>query len=172
MLIAVIGFLGHRFTLQMEESNLYPRPYYNYVSAYAAKYEVPESVVYAVMKTESNFQSEAKSNAGACGLMQLMPGTFTWIEGKLGENLADNRIFDPETNIRYGIYYLSWLHSDFEKWETVYAAYNAGPTCVSTWLEDSNSEEDALSDIPYEETANYVDKVGATQVKYQNIYGN
>ena len=70
----------------------YPRKYRDYVETYASRFSVPEAVLYAVMRTESGFDSAAESSAGAVGLMQLMPDTFRWLtqDGWLAdESLAD-----------------------------------------------------------------------------------
>ena len=170
--VSFAGYQGYEYVSdKIKEDVQYPRPYQQIVETYTREYDVPESVVYGVMRTESSFQEKAQSQAGACGLMQLMPDTFTWLQNKLGENLDDSQIFDPETNIQYGIYYLSILHNSFPEWETVYAAYNAGPSSVTAWLEKYDDDQDGvLPRIPYRETAGYVEKVGAAREQYQEIY--
>ena len=172
IVVCMTGREGYEYVSHhIKEDIQYPRPYQELVQTYAKEYEVPQSVVYGVMRTESNFKEKAKSQVGACGLMQLMPDTFTWLQGKLGENLDDQEIFDPETNIQYGTYYLSWLHEIYPDWETVYAAYNAGPKSVNAWLEKYDEDQDGvLSTIPYAETAGYVEKVGSAREQYQEIY--
>ena len=68
----------------------YPRKYRDYVETYASRFSVPEAVLYAVMRTESGFDSAAESSAGAVGLMQLMPDTFRWLtQDVLHEYLED-----------------------------------------------------------------------------------
>ena len=58
-------------------------------------------------RTESGFDSGAVSSAGAVGLMQLMPATFEWLtDGMLFEHLEPGMLYDPETNVRYGCFYL------------------------------------------------------------------
>lgn len=158
-------------------------------SDYAGQYDVPIEVVYAVIETESHFDENAQSPVGACGLMQLMPDTYDWIRARLGEketalvsdgassesksgtHTADG-IFDPETNIRYGVYYLSYLHGLFGNWETAYAGYNAGPNIVRKWLQDTAYSSDGvtLDSIPYTETANYVVKVSTARERYEELF--
>lgn len=163
--------------------------YAGLADSYAKEYDVPLEIVYAVIETESNFDQEAQSGVGACGLMQLMPDTYEWIRGQLGEINAEsassgdtgsgrteNRtaggIFDPETNIRYGVYYLSYLYERFNNWETAYAGYNAGPNIVQKWLQDTKYSSDGivLENIPYTETANYVVKVSAARERYKELF--
>lgn len=167
LIAVVVGFLFD-FLWTQAEYLVYPKKYSEYVEVYAEKYHVPENAVYAVIKTESDFDSGAVSPKGAVGLMQLMPDTFRWL-GKdiLGENLADGMMYDPETNIRYGCCLLSRLYDRYGSWEIAFAAYNAGSSRVDGWLD----EEGKLSEIPIEETRNYVKKAADALEKYNKLYG-
>lgn len=150
----------------------HPRTYAEYVEKYSRMYGVPEEVIFATIRTESNFVSNAVSSAGAVGLMQLMPDTFLWLCEKNGEELDAGMLYDPETNIRYGTYYLAYLYSEFGLWETVYAAYNCGPGRVKEWQtnEDYADENGVLINIPFKETAGYVKKVSKTVAIYKKLY--
>ncbi len=152
--------------------SIYPIKYEEYVTKYSNEYSVPEPLIYAVIKTESNFDENAESRVGAKGLMQLMPDTFDWIDSKIGE--GQEQITDPETNIKYGTYLLSWLYDYFGDWDTAIAAYNAGHGRVGNWLEDSRYSQDGktLNEIPLSETKNYVNKVNKTKKQYEEIYFN
>ena len=79
----------------------HPRPdeYSGYVTRYSAAYGVPEHIIYAVIKTESDFDSSALSPDGAIGLMQIMPETFAWLTDLLDESYESGMLYDPETNI-------------------------------------------------------------------------
>ena len=105
----------------------HPQKYAESVEKYAAEYDVPESVVYAVIKTESGFTPDAVSLKGAIGLMQITPDTFDWLCSKTGGEANALLLYEPDTNIRYGTYFLSLLHNEYKAWDTVYAAYNAIP---------------------------------------------
>ena len=126
----------------------------------AAEFHVPFPLVLAVIRTESDFYPDAVSPVGAMGLMQLMPETFAFLrEEKLPADLPDSAVFDPEVNIRYGTFYLAYLHGRFGDWPTALAAYNAGEGRVTDWLEDPDlSENGVLKSIPFEETEQYVEK--------------
>ena len=63
---------------------LYPRKYGSIVKKEAKEYDLPQSLVYAVIKAESDFDPEAESPVGALGLMQMMPETFDWIQTDIG----------------------------------------------------------------------------------------
>lgn len=150
----------------------HPLKYTEYVDKYSEMYGVPRSVIYSVIKTESGFTSNAVSTAGAIGLMQLMPSTFTWLCEKQGEELDTGLLYDPETNIRYGTYYLSYLYEQFGLWETVYAAYNCGPGRVKEWQSDTEYSDSngILKNIPISETASYVKKVSKSAEIYEKLY--
>lgn len=168
-----VSWLYGRFAVRHQE-DVEHWTYAQEVSEYAEAYAVPLDVVYAVIETESHFDENAESSAGACGLMQLMPVTYDWIRTRLGEDSQaepEGDIFDPELNLRYGIYYLSYLYGEFGVWETAWAGYNAGPNIVKQWLQDSRYSEDGvtLHTIPYTETANYVVKVGDAREYYQRL---
>lgn len=153
----------------------YPRAYEDTVSYYAELYDVPENLIYAVIRTESEFDPNAVSYAGAQGLMQLMPSTFRWIsDDMLRERLDESAIRDPEVNIRYGVYYLRWLYDYYGSWLNACAAYNAGPGNVNTWLKhpmyaDAGGTLRPLF-IPVSETRNYVYKVERAYEAYQHYY--
>jgi len=150
----------------------HPRTYSEYVEKYSAIYDVPEAVIYATIRTESDFVSNAVSKVGAIGLMQMMPDTFKWLCEKNGESLEEGMLYDPETNIRYGTFYLSYLYSEFGLWETVYAAYNCGPGRVKEWQQNEKyaDENGVLIKIPFKETSNYVKKVSKAVDIYEKLY--
>ena len=136
------------------------RTYLPMVSAACTEFSVPVAMVMAVIRTESNFRPDAVSSAGAMGLMQLLPETFSYLcMQKLGEPERADEICNPQTNIRYGTYYLSYLYARFGSWRVALAAYNAGEGRVSEWLADSTlSQNNELLRIPFPETAAYVEK--------------
>ncbi|MBQ7337616.1 MAG: lytic transglycosylase domain-containing protein [Clostridia bacterium] len=153
----------------------YPKKYSAYVEKYAAQYDLPAHLIYAVIHTESRFDSSAVSVAGAVGLMQLMPSTFRWIsDDMLGERLPDGMIYDPETNIRYGCYYLRRLYDRYGDYTAALAAYNAGPTRVDTWLDTPGMTDEngclLPERIPTDETARYVPAVLGAMAQYDALY--
>ncbi len=149
---------------------IYPLSYQEMVITYANQFGVSESLVYAVIHTESHFDPEAVSKADAKGLMQLTDSTCDWARSLLGEKEGD--VFDPETNIRYGIKILSVLGGQFEEQKTVLAAYNAGIGNVRKWLTntDYSADGETLHTIPFAETREYVVRVQKAQKRYQELY--
>lgn len=164
--------LGYDRICDYIDRRLYPRDYREYVERYSALYGVPDHIIYAVIKVESDFESNAVSSAGAVGLMQMLPDTFLWLCSRQGETLDEGMLYDPETSIRYGTYYLSYLYSEFGMWESVFAAYNAGPNRVKEWAADTRyaDENGALTNIPFAETRAYTKKVQDAAQLYQKLY--
>ena len=157
------------------EKQTYPKKYAEFVEKYSDAYGVPETIIYAVIKAESNFDRTAVSSAEppALGLMQLQEETYEWVASYLlKETPSAFDIYDPETNIRNGTRYLAYLYGRFGNWDTVFAAYNAGPGNVSKWLEDSEYSDDGetLKYIPFKETRGYVEKVNRFRETYERLY--
>ena len=168
------GLVAYRYAYNAYLKLAYPLKYEEIVEKYATEYEVSPSLIYAVINVESRFREDAVSKADAKGLMQLTDETYRWIQTKLpGEPLSIEFVFDPEVNIRCGTKLLAVLQTMFSEPETIVAAYNAGSGKVKTWLRDPAYSTDgkALIHIPYEETANYVNRVMKTQKQYQTLYG-
>ena len=146
------------------------RRYAKMVSDTAQCYGVPPALVLAVIRTESDFQKDALSPVGAIGLMQLMPETFLFLtREKLDEDLSPDTAWDPEVNVRYGTYYLSYLLSRFPHLETALAAYNAGEGNVESWLREQNADDGILRQIPFAETKQYVAKTMKFYEHYQKM---
>ena len=167
-----LGFLGD-FLITLIEKQIYPREYTAYVESASESYSVPEPIIYALIKCESDFDPSAVSSAGAVGLCQLMPDTFLWLTDEvLFEHFEAGMLYDPETNIRYGTYYLSRLYDQFGDWSLAFAAYNAGPGRVEEWLADPDlaDGEGGLYKIPYKETRNHVKKMNRAWERYEKLY--
>lgn len=151
---------------------VYPRQYVDLVEQNSQNFEIDESLLYALIKTESGFNKNAVSSVGAMGLTQITPDTFQWLQTKTGQHLSEDALFEPETSIYYGAYFLDMLLYEFGLPETAFAAYHAGRGKVNEWLADPRYSYDGitLDVIPYEDTAQYVKKVMKTIEKYQKIY--
>ncbi len=173
LLIAIsLGFLADFMVTQIERQ-LYPHDYEAYVQSASDAYGVPEPIIYALIKCESDFDSSAVSKAGAVGLCQIMPDTFLWLTDEvLFEHFDVGMLYDPETNIRYGVYYLSRLYDQFGDWTLAFAAYNAGPGRVEQWLDDPElaDGEGGLRKIPFKETRQYVKKMDRAWAEYEKLY--
>ncbi|MBR0061998.1 MAG: lytic transglycosylase domain-containing protein, partial [Selenomonadaceae bacterium] len=163
----------------VQKKFLYPFPYRPTVENYSARWHVDKFLTVAVMKVESNFQEAANSQSGAVGLMQLMPETAAWIAYQLGEQPDEaandiNNLREPETNIRYGTWYLAELEEEFKGNDVLaLAAYNAGRGNVHEWIEKNHWSENFsdVDKIPYPETRDYVKRVLHCREKYSELYG-
>lgn len=170
-----IGFI-YDAVMNRAEAKDYPREYSEYVEKWAKEYGVPEYIVYSVIKAESDFDPNTVSSADAVGLMQIRAAessnTFEYIAGMVGDKYDPSLHFDPNTNIKYGTYYLSYLYSRFDNWSTVFAAYNGGEGNVSKWLKDPTCSLDGktLYRIPFTETKVYVKKVNDYCKAYRRLY--
>lgn len=163
----------------VQKKFLYPFPYRTTVESYSSRWKVDKFLTIAVMKVESNFSESAHSQSGAVGLMQIMPETAAWIAYQLGESSDEiandiKNLRDPETNIRYGTWYLAELEDEFNGNDVLaLAAYNAGRGNVHDWMEKNNWSENFsdVDKIPYAETRDYVKRVLHCREKYSKLYG-
>ncbi len=158
--------------------SLYPIKYESYVEKAAKEYNVDICLVYGVIRNESNFNPDVVSNAGAIGLMQIMPDTFTWLQN-YRENfepkkiLDSDKLYDPKINIDYGTYYLRYLLDKYDGDRSlVICAYNAGYGNVDSWIEDGTIPNGNVSpsDVPFSETSNYLAKVTESAEMYRELY--
>lgn len=171
--IILLIFTAVFFTGRGILRTLYPLDYIETVDQYAEEYSVPRVLLFAVIHTESGFQPDAVSSAGAMGLMQITPETFHWLQTKTGETLPDEALFVPETAIRYGALFYSLLLTEFDNdWFTAVAAYHAGRGQVNIWLSNPEYSADGktLDTIPSKDTNHYVHKVLQTVEVYYNLY--
>lgn len=163
-------FLGSGYILK---NVIFPLKYMNYVEKYSKEYNLDPYFVMAVMKAESNFDEDAKSNKDARGLMQITTSTGKWIAEKQGIiDFDTNLLLEPEVNIRFGCWYLNNLHKEFGDWDLVIAAYNAGRGRVQEWLNSAEHSDDGknLTYIPFKETDKYVKKVNVYYNIYRSLY--
>ena len=151
-------------------ARLFPLEYKEIIVYYSEEYDVSPTLVAAIIKAESNWQTDAVSSAGAKGLMQVMPSTAEWLNEKYKLNLDEENLFDPKTNIEFGCCYLSFLIQKFEVLKTACAAYNAGQGNVDEWLNKYSDDGKNLNYIPFKETEKYVKRVMTRYEIYKDLY--
>ena len=150
-----------------------PLRYQSFVEKYAGAFGLEKSLVNGVIFSESHFETDVVSTAGAIGLMQVTEETGWWAAEQMGLHPDTIDLTDPETNISIGCWYLNWLLGNFDGMEeTALAGYNAGHGNVKKWLADETMSKDGitLDEIPYEETKSYVKKVQLAKLAYSYIY--
>ena len=152
----------------------HPRKYQDFVTQYAAEYGVPEAVIYAMLKVESNFDSTMQGKNSEIGLLQLTPALYVRLATEAhDEEMNAAALYDPDTNIRYGTMYLSLLYTKYGMWSTVYAAWYAGEEAVDAWLTNANYVDPdfgTLQIVPDKKIAKAVKKAAKAQAIYEKLY--
>ena len=172
-LIIIVAVILISCSKEQMIKTMYKKEYSEYVSKYSEEYNVEEGLIYAIIKTESNFDSNAKSSKDAQGLMQLMYTTAEEVADKIDIVLTEDNILDPEININIGTKYISSLLNKYDCIEVALAAYNAGSGNVDKWIENGVIQADGsdIENIPYKETNTYVRKVMRDYNIYMQITG-
>lgn len=156
-IISIILFVVFNFFVQ--------KPTYKELAErYSAEFGLETSLVLAIIQSESSYKPTAVSKSGAIGLMQIIPKTGKWIAESFGEHFTEDVLFDPETNIKYGCFYLKYLFDKFNEEDIVICAYNAGEGKVTSWLDENGKLDKEL--IDYDETKKYLERV----LSYKEIY--
>jgi len=148
---------------------LYPVAYIDVIRSVSDRFGLNPLYVLSVAREESRLDPEARSIAGAVGLMQIMPQTADLVSRSLHYPVAaESGFYDVETNILLGSYYLKTLLERFDSVILATAAYNAGGGAVERWLSQfpTDSSDEFVEEIPFQETRNYVKKVLATFYQY------
>lgn len=177
VLVCIAAVLLMALPLLAREADrlLYPRKYSRQVEQWAAEYELDPLLVYAFIRTESGFDPAATSSVEARGLMQMTEETFIWLRSKIApdEGLLFANLYDPETSIRFGCYY---LHLCMERYNgdvaTAAAAYHSGWGTVDALLqmEEHSADGETLQGFPYNQMNHYVKKITFCYAEYQRIY--
>lgn len=163
----------------------FPRFYDEFVTKSAEEHGLEESLLYALIRSESFFDPSAASYSGAQGLTQLMQSTADDVARKL--KVEDYNLLDPETNIRFGAYYLSELMGRVDDLPLLAIfAYNAGLTNVRRWVRQTKGEwlmsyrsrnkatgispDLFLETLPFTETREYGRKIVSAAALYAWLY--
>lgn len=155
----------------------HPLRYEELIEEKAGKYNLSPAFVAAIVLNESSFRPDAESSVGARGLMQLMEDTAGWIYEKMGGTGAYSfdSMYDAETNVEYGCWYLNFLSERFRGDPVLVAAsFHAGQGEVQNWLNDSRYSQDGLT-IELENmidgpTKQYATRVLNDYAAYKRIY--
>lgn len=154
----------------------HPMRYQDLIEKYAAENNLDPAFVAAIIFNESSFRPDAVSSVGARGLMQMMDDTALWVAGKLDVDYYQfDDMFDPETNIRFGTWYLGYLSRMFNGDAIlVSAAYHTGQGTVTRWLSDPSMSPDgrtiSLDNMMDGPTKVYAGRVTEDFAIYDAIY--
>ncbi len=170
MLLVVLTFLFLRGPAFFQRI-YYPLPdeYRSYIEAAALRHDINPYLLAAVIDAESDWQSDIVSEAGAVGLMQLLPETAEELGagGSVDESLAGGVLSDPAVNIEHGAAYLRFLIGRYHEVEPALAAYNAGIGNVDEWVA---AGDDIRETIEFPETRHYVLRVVRAKDRYEELY--
>lgn len=152
----------------------YPIGYTSLIVKYSNQYDIDPYLIASIINIESKYDKDALSNKDARGLMQIGPQTGKWASEVLEiKDYNEDLLFDPETNIKIGTWYIRTLFKEFdENLDLVLAAYNAGSGNVKKWLNDEKycSDGSNLYIIPFKETDDYLVKVKESYKIYSTLY--
>ncbi|MDP2133290.1 MAG: transglycosylase SLT domain-containing protein [Sulfuritalea sp.] len=162
-----------RTRAQHNYSLRYIAPFSDQVRPKADQLALDNGWVYGLMRQESRFVMNAKSSAGAKGLMQLMPATAKWVAQKI--KLSDfhpARVTEMDTNVTLGTHYMKMVLNSLDNHPVLAsAAYNAGPGRARRWRAERPLEGAIYAEtIPFSETRDYVKKVMSNAVYYNTLF--
>ena len=169
LVLAALTFLFLRGP-ESWQRHYYPLEYADEIGASAARHEVNPYLVAAVINAESGFEPETRSEAGAVGLMQVLPSTASELERRGvvdADDFPPERLEDPAVNIEYGTAYIRWLVERYHEIETALAAYNAGLANADEWVAQGGDIRDA---IEFPETRHFVLRVVRGRDRYEALY--
>ncbi|MBM3357275.1 MAG: lytic transglycosylase domain-containing protein [Betaproteobacteria bacterium] len=163
-------------TVEVHDFGLrYLAPYRDVLKTHAARFALDEAWVYGLIRQESRFIADARSHAGASGLMQLMPATARWVAKQLGfKDWRWSQVNEIDVNVRLGTYYLRHVLDALDGHPVLAsAAYNAGPGRARAWRPDTAVEGAIYAEtIPFNETRDYVKKVMSNATFYAHSFGD
>ncbi|MEG0901000.1 MAG: transglycosylase SLT domain-containing protein [Clostridia bacterium] len=157
--------------------NNHPLRYQELIEREATRNNLDPAFVAAIVLNESSFNPKAESGVGARGLMQLVDKTADWVYQKMGltDGYSFDAMYDAETNVRYGCWYLAFLCERFRADPVlVSAAYHAGQNEVQNWLNSSKYSADgltlALDNMMDGPTKQYATRVVRDYAIYKRLY--
>lgn len=175
-LIGVVLLLALLTLLYLRGPSFWQRWYYPLPEQYraaiqesATRHEINPYLVAAIIEAESDWRPAIVSDAGAIGLMQVLPQTAEELsrEGLVDPEYDPGDLADPRVNIEFGTAYLRYLVERYHEIETAVAAYNAGIGRVDGWIEPGG---DIRRNIEFPETRHYVLRVSRARDVYRRLY--
>jgi soluble lytic murein transglycosylase len=160
---------------EMDFTQRYPSPFHDIMQNATQVLGLDIAWVYGLIRQESRFILDARSHAGASGLMQLMPATARYVARKIGmDDFQPSKVNDTHINIQLGTSYLSMVLNDLDGSQALAsAAYNAGPSRSRAWRATlPGPVEGAVfaETIPFTETRGYVKNVLANATYYAALF--
>ncbi len=169
--IMTVARTDHRDDLDIR----FPLVHRDKITVKARENNIDTALAFALIRQESAFTADARSSAGAMGLMQLMPRTAKQLTRGTGIRLKNRmQLIDVETNLKLGMKHLGKVLRRFDNNPLLaLAAYNAGEARVKRWI-PKNRQVDAdiwAETIPYNETRNYIQNIMVFTPIYEQHLG-
>ncbi len=170
--LVAVAFIINNSSVVLKQ--FYPIKYKEQVYRYSTQSDVDPHLIFAIIKAESGFDSNAVSRKNARGLMQITIETGHWAADNLKmSEFNEDDLYDPDINIQIGCWYVAWLMKQFNNdTDLVIAAYNGGNGNVSKWLKNKEFSKSGqtLEKIPFKETDRFLKKVKNNYSNYKKLY--
>lgn len=172
LIIIALLALAVCYAAVVQGTKNYPLSYSAEIQEAAKSAGLDPYLVAGIVKTESDFRSDAVSKVGASGLMQILPDAKVEAAQKLGLDPESVDLMDPLQNLKIGTQYFSDLLQKYQSRDLAIVAYNAGKKNVDQWLADGTIswEIDSMKNIPNKEPREYVQKVNKAKSIYEVFY--
>lgn len=161
------------YTVFLEKTH--PCGYADEVTRYAEEFGISSEVsaVYASIKVRSDFDAGLVTDGEKIGLFQLTSGQYYTLGEKLGSYTDAGLLYEPDTNLKFGVFWMSLLFKKYDRDITaVFAAMYAGEATVDGWLADPalTDQKGRLVSVPDKETEKYVKEVTKAFDIYRELY--
>jgi len=166
---------SERTRIQVDYTQRFPSPHNEIMHPTTQTLGLDKAWVYGLIRQESRFIMDAKSGAGAHGLMQVMPSTGRWVAKKIGlTDFVQDMLADVHTNILLGANYMNMVLGNMDGSQVLAtAAYNAGPGRLRSWRATLTKPMESavfIEAIPFYETRVYVRNVMSNATYYAALF--
>lgn len=169
LILFVVCYLSIAYQTSRSKIN-----YQEEIYEYSEKYNVDPLLTASIIKVESDYNKDAKSDQGAQGLMQLLDETASHAADLTNKEFYPDKLSDVEYNLDLGIAYYDYLYRYYNNRDLALAAYNGGVGNVDKWIDEGliDPVDPDTQNIPFEETRQYVTKIDANYDVYKKFYKN
>ena len=169
---AIVTFAQAQYWDDLEKR--FPLAHQEVVVTHSKQQRINPAWAFAIIRQESAFTDDARSHAGAMGLMQLLPRTAQQVARSLRIRFSRNDLLNANTNVKLGINYLKTVKDKFKGNDVLAtAAYNAGHNRVRQWLPEEGiiPADIWIESVPFDETRDYLKRVMTYTVIYEQRLG-
>ena len=169
LILFVVCYLSIAYQTSRSKIN-----YQEEIYEYSEKSNVDPLLTASIIKVESDYNKDAKSDQGAQGLMQLLDETASHAADLTDKEFYPDKLSDVEYNLDLGIAYYDYLYRYYNNRDLALAAYNGGVGNVDKWIDEGliDPVDPNTQNIPFEETRQYVTKIDANYDVYKKFYKN